>query len=344
MYAVYKEDLDAVLRRAGESGAQMLVHFGDMCNDYAGSPEVINAYLDNIYGLPVYGLYGNHELETPGNTMSYVTPRLTNRPDSAVWGTGDGKMSGGGSPGYYYFDIGGAYRFIMLDTNYSFDPVRGVWEHNRTASWGAPAGNLHENSLGPDQLEWLGSALGSAAGLGLRCVVCSHAAFAGKPESKLSPDWRAVRELFRSANSSGRNNVIAAFNGHYHSDSYYSADGVLYFDTNAARNGFWAICAASYYKNGETFDFTDYDAEGRPAGTVKKELAGLIQGQNTCYFEKPLSAMVTLSEGGIEIRGLSSRWLYGIVPDGYDPAGGRITSLRCEYGGGKCSVTEIHPE
>ena len=76
MYASTPGDLGAILRRAHESGAELILHMGDFSNDYAHSPEVTRLLLDNPYGLPVYGLYGNHEMESKGNTMAVVTPAM----------------------------------------------------------------------------------------------------------------------------------------------------------------------------------------------------------------------------------------------------------------------------
>ena len=107
MYIPSVKDMDNILDRAKADNADLVIHLGDMCNDYIGSKELVNAYLDNKYGFAVYGLYGNHELESENNSMPVVTPMLTNR--EVVWGTADGKI-GDGSIAYYYFDkIGRAH-------------------------------------------------------------------------------------------------------------------------------------------------------------------------------------------------------------------------------------------
>ena len=151
MYIASVSDMQAILDRAAESNVNFVVHAGDMCNDYIKSPELTNAYLNNVYGLPVYGIYGNHELESKENSMQVVTPMLTNR--EVVWGTADGKI-GDGSIGYYYFECNG-FRIVCADTNYSYNPDKNEWEHNATCSYGAPSGNTKAHSLGPVQLAWL---------------------------------------------------------------------------------------------------------------------------------------------------------------------------------------------
>lgn len=146
MYApTVGHDLAPIIERANSSGAELIIHAGDLCNDYLGSPELMDALLRNRYDIPVFGAYGNHELETRGNMMEVVTPKLMNRP--VVFGTPDGEFSA--DVGYYHVDIDG-YRFVFTDTNYSL--LDGEWVHNRPASWGAPSGAAFENSLGPEQL------------------------------------------------------------------------------------------------------------------------------------------------------------------------------------------------
>ena len=113
MYASTVNDLRTVLDRAAAEQVDLVLHAGDFCNDYPGSPEVVDLYWKNPHGLPVYGCYGNHELETAGTSMPFVTPRLTNR--NVVWGTADGSI-GDGSIGHYYFDRNG-FRFVVTDTN-----------------------------------------------------------------------------------------------------------------------------------------------------------------------------------------------------------------------------------
>ena len=82
MYTPQVAHLKQILDRAAENNVDFVLHGGDFCNDYAGSPELIDLYLNNPHNLPVYGVYGNHELETVGNSMENVTPCLCNQPQS----------------------------------------------------------------------------------------------------------------------------------------------------------------------------------------------------------------------------------------------------------------------
>ena len=93
MYAATVADLEAVMQRAVDEQVELVIHCGDFCNDYPHSPEILKPYLESA--LPVYGCYGNHELEAQNNSMAVVTPLLCNA--DVVWGTDDGKIGDGSS-------------------------------------------------------------------------------------------------------------------------------------------------------------------------------------------------------------------------------------------------------
>ncbi len=328
MYASLVEDLKTILDRAASSKATFIIHAGDFCNDYKGSPELINAYLNNIHKMPVYGVYGNHELEASDNSMQIVTPALTNRADDIVWGTPDGKI-GDGSIAHYYFEANG-FRIICLDSNYSWDPAKEAWEHNPTASHCPRKGNTGVNSLGPDQLAWLEKVLMEAAQKAIPCIVFSHAGFAGKWYS--SPDMRKVRDIYAKANALRSGTVLLSVNGHLHTNHAAIIDGILFWDVNTVFNGEWRGGQTEHhYAEGMTYDFTDYDANGTPKGTVKRNLNELTQAKNTWFFTDPLSAIVTIdSIGNIQIDGAETTWRYGVIPErngqgGCEP---RITSKK----------------
>ena len=134
MYTSSLEDLDHILSRANDEHVDFILHAGDFCNDYNGSPELMRAYHQNRYGIPTYGVYGNHELETVGNTMDVVTPKLSNQSVTFA------KDAQGNELGYWYADRK-QFRIIGLDSNYSYNEELQAWEHNHPASYGCPAGN-----------------------------------------------------------------------------------------------------------------------------------------------------------------------------------------------------------
>ncbi|MBQ8340771.1 MAG: metallophosphoesterase [Clostridia bacterium] len=310
MYASTVADLQAILDRAVRENAAFILHAGDFCNDYPASPEVTELLLQNPYGIAVYGCCGNHELETAGTSMSFVSSKLTNR--EVVWGSADGK-SGDGNIGHYYFDHGD-HRIVVTDTNYSLNPA-GFWEHNRTGSYGPPRDNNLGDSLGPDQLGWLECVLTDAAKKQLRCIVLSHASFDNRNDA--SPDASAVRDIFSRANALRVGTVTLAINGHYHTDGCKVEEGVVYFDVNAARNTWWDPTPhGKYGEDTPTFPYTEYDENGTPLGdATARPLLSLSQGKRTLFTEAPLCAMVTVDGGTVTIRGTVSRWVGNLAPD-----------------------------
>ena len=313
MYAASVSDLETIFDRAAKHGAEAVICLGDFCNDFRGSPEIVRAFLSNRYGLPVYNVYGNHELETMGNTMSYVTPLLTNR--EVNWGHGITD----GSVGYYYFDTE-EIRFIALDTNYSYNPEQSFWEHNREGSWGAPGSaglpgnNINGNSLNPRQLEWLRELLLASADEGKQCILLSHATLT-KRFSACTYDVEEIERMIDAANERRAGTVIMCINGHRHTDEMTVRNGVLYFDVNAVRSGAWKEKKDFHYGDGQGFEFVDYDADGNEKSREHMDFNSLSQGKNTWFFDAPLSADVTIENGEITIAGSECGWSFGVVPE-----------------------------
>lgn len=302
MYASTLEGLDHILSRAHDEKVDFIIHAGDFCNDYAGSPELMRAYHQNKYGLRTYGIYGNHELETVGNTMDIVTPRLSNQEVCFATDAQGDKL------GYWYTDIQN-FRLIGLDSNYSFNPTEQKWEHNRPASYGCPAGNIKSDSLGPDQHAWLDALLADAAKQKKKVIVVSHACFSGLWYR--NADAEAVRALFAKYPGT----VLLAINGHEHQDHFAIVDGVAYFDVNTATNGYWVKSDTFHYDDTHTFRFTDYDADGNPTTTEDFPLNDLRQGKNTWFFTTAPSAIVEMDDDGhISIKGERTEWMYGVLP------------------------------
>ena len=326
MYASTIDGMQAIVDRAAQAKAAFMIHGGDFCNDYKGSPELMNAYLKNNRNLPAYGVYGNHELESRGNVMPLVTPLLTNRADSIVWATPDGKI-GDGFTAHYYFESNG-FRIICLDSNYSWNAEKKEWQHNTEASYGPPNGNSSGNSLGPKQLEWLEKVLMDAADKGIPCLVFSHVGYSAEWSS--APDTKKVREIFQKANATRQGTVLMAVNGHLHTNHVKVIDNILFFDVNTVYNGDWqGGQKEQHYADGMTYDFVDYDADGKPTGSRKRNLSELGQAKNTWFFTDPLSAIVTIdSLGHIVIEGSKTTWRYGVIPsnDGHNGCEPFITS------------------
>ena len=300
------DDLRAVMKRAHENGAEFVLNMGDLCNDCLRSPEIYETYLKNPYGLAVYGVCGNHEMQTDqqsvieeNSLMSAVAPRLTNR--SVVWG----------GAGYYYTDLGG-FRLVALDTNYSWNKLSEEWEHNPSGSHYAPEGNEKPDSLGTEQLGWLEAVLEDALLRELNCIVFSHASFSGVWRS--SPDHQAVRALFKRVNGKRQGTVLMALNGHYHSDHQAVVEDVIYFDVNTCRDGLWDPNGEKHYGDLK-YSYTDFDAEGKACAQYLRPIDELWFSKYVWYYSEPLSAIVTLSsDRSATIEGAETTWLGGVDP------------------------------
>lgn len=313
MYLSPVADIDEMLTAANDKNVDIVIHCGDYCNDYIGSPEAVNPLVNNKYGFDVFGVYGNHELESRDNSMEVVTPLITNRKDDVVWGTDDGKI-GDGSIGYYYCDKGN-FRIIGLDTNYSYNEELSAWEHNKTASWGAPQGNIKPNSLGPVQLEWFEKVLMASAKENKKCIIVSHATF-NKEWGDCSPDYELVLDLFKKANEIQKGSVLMAINGHYHTNRIMQKDDILFFDVNTVRNGCWIFNAPKHYDENHTFEYIKYDENGDAVSSEIAPLSECWQSSNTWYFNEPLYAIVTVSENGqVTVEGTKTEWIHGIAPE-----------------------------
>ena len=313
-------DLEAIFDRANETNSSFVLSAGDFCNNFKGSPELINTWLNNEYGLPAYNIYGNHELESH-NAMSYVTTVLTND-QNVVWGTADGKI-GDGSIAYYYAEREG-FRIVNLDTNYYWDPASSSYKHNPTNSYGPPDGISVYNCLGPTQLKWLEEVLTDAARKGIPCIVNSHESLPPNLRSP-SPDSKEVMEIFAKANAIRRGTVLMAINGHHHTNSYVINDGVFYFDVNTVRNCVWLGGQTEHhYTDEHTFKKEIYDSNGNLLRIEDAKLSSLTMGTATWFAADPLSAVVTIDQyGNVKIDGTESDWIYGVVPpstvDGEEP-------------------------
>ena len=309
-------DMRVILKRADETDSDFVLSAGDMCNDFLGSPELIQTLYHHTKEdgtiLPAYNIYGNHELEGAGNSMAVVTPTLTN--DShVVWGTADGKMDT--NIGYYYFEKNG-FRIVALDSQYSYNPTLGEWEHSRTASWGPPSGNSPTNALGPVQLAWLEEVLTDAAKQNMPCIVVAHDGFSGLFANS-SSDAAAVRAIFRKVNNIRVGTVLMCINGHMHTNHQGYNEGVFYLDMNTTRNNWWQATAVDHYTDDMTYPREWYDTEGNLICITEEPISSLGMGRNTWFSADPISTVVTVYEGGvIKLDGTESNWIYGVAPSG----------------------------
>ena len=328
MYPNTIADLNSILKRADDSNSSFIMSAGDFCNDANGSPELFNTYL-NYYTeegdlLLAYNIYGNHELETKGNTMENVTDKLTND-KSVVWGTATGEYD----PyiAYYYFESEG-FRIVCIDTQYSFNPTTQEYEHNYSGSYGAPSTNTLPRSLGPVQLEWLEKVLTEAAEEDIPCIVVGHDRFFDFGLTTTSSDADTVRGIFKKVNDMNPGTVLMCVNGHVHADNQGVSEGVFYFDTNCTRNGVFVKQNQTIYTSEQTFTYEQYDPDGNLESVTQEPPTKFSAGDNTWFYADPLSAVVTINEYGvITVDGTESTWAYGVVPSTASEVTGKVPRI-----------------
>ena len=301
------KDFNIIVNRAKNFGADFIVCAGDFCSDYIRSKELIYA-VKNLK-IPFYNAFGNHEIENQNNTLEFVVNLLTNDENNVVYN---------GQKSYYYFDKNGV-RFVFTDTNFSFNLDGEYWEHNRTASVGAPKDNLYENSLGDKQLNWLKEVLLDGGKKGLKIIVISHASF-NQNWKFHSPSAKAVKEIFNQVNSAYNGTVIMAINGHRHLDRSEVVDNVIYLEINTTLNGFWKVKDSYHYQDNHVFLYENYDENGSLVCTEEKKINSLVEGKNTYFFDTPLSAdIIIYDNGNVSVKGVEGKWLYDISPNSEDP-------------------------
>ncbi len=311
MYCTTVGDMEAIIERAKQNESDFMIHEGDFCNDYKGSPEISNAYLKNTQGINAYGIYGNHELEGENDDMKLVTPMLTND-NNVVWGT-DNSEIGDGFIGYYYFDING-YRNICVDANYSYNPTSEKWEHSIT--YCPPQNNIKTYSLGPVQLEWLERVLVDAAYKGVTCIVHSHPALCSEWKSCVACDSDEVRKIFNRVNSIHPRTVIMQLSGHAHINRMEVIENVFYMSVNTVVNGLWRERRTEHYsENIYPFNFEEYDEAGLLMKVKTINISDLTMSKNTFYFNSPLSADIKIeNDNKIIVKGTETSWRFGIAP------------------------------
>ena len=351
MYTSILSDLKAVVDTAKTlndgQGADFILSLGDMTNDMKGSKEITNYLLDGKYSFrgteiakdhnfTFFNLYGNHELESSGNSMDIVSPTLTNNA-AAHWGDGTvGRAPANNQYGYYYADVNG-FRLIVTDTNYSWNPnhIKGEvvgWEHNLTASYGSPlaahnatrgfdegaaaVANSNTNSLGPVQMEWLEGVLMDAVEKGIPCVVAGHSPFI--TDFGQGADAPEVRALFKKANDIRTGTVLASINGHQHTNRQTVYEDVLYLDINTVRNSEWRGTSEAHYNSGHAFTIDNYDVNGNYVSSSESNLNALGMGKQTWFANDPVHSSIKITQRGyVEMTGCKSKYMYDVIPSGY---------------------------
>lgn len=191
----------------------------------------------------------------------------------------DRYAGGMGMPAPYYSFDHGDYHFVVLDNN----------------NWADKEGNIHPYSHGnyygkstdwmdAGQLEWLRRDLSSTD---KKCILFSHESI----DFRLK-NGEEVRKVLEAENArAGRKKVVMAFSGHDHSNYYREINGIHYGQINSA----------SYVWIGK-----DTRTERRFSKEINDRY-GLMK--NSMMYDRPLWAIVTLSDDGVKIEGVKGEFI-----------------------------------
>lgn len=191
----------------------------------------------------------------------------------------DRYAAGIGMPGRYYSFDRGDYHFIVLDNNNWADENGNIRPYDH--------GNYYGKStdwMDPEQMEWLKRDLASTD---KRCVLFSHQSI----DFRLK-NGEEVRKIFERENErAGFTKVALVFGGHDHSNYHREINGINYVQINSA----------SYVWIGK-----DTQSEKRFSREINSRY-GLMK--YSMMYRDPLWAVVTLTDNGAEIRGVTSEFL-----------------------------------
>lgn len=191
----------------------------------------------------------------------------------------DGYAAGAGMPGRYYsFDKGG-YHFVVLDGN----------------NWADKDGNIHHYDHGNyygksvdwmdrEQLEWLRRDLASTD---KRCILFSHQSI----DFRLKNGEEVRRVLEEENRRAGRKKVVLAFSGHDHSNYNREINGINYSQVNSA----------SYVWIGK-----ETQTERRFPKEINDRYSLM---KYSMMYDRPLWAIVTLTDDGISIEGVKGQFM-----------------------------------
>lgn len=179
---------------------------------------------------------------------------------------------------YYSFHIGG-WHFIVLDGNHYRDDAGQLRDYGYAASYYRDL-----PYLGPQQLQWLERELGTGQE---PTVIFCHQPLCRQARGMRDAD--ALRDIAASARRRGKP-VRLCMNGHLHVDQMRIEDGIVYHALNSI-SAFWA---------GEEYETLRYAPE------IEEAYPSL---RFTFPYEKPVFAIVTLSEEGLDIQGRPGRFV-----------------------------------
>lgn len=187
---------------------------------------------------------------------------------------------GMGMPGRYYSFDKGNFHFIVLDGNNIYDGEK--YYHYSKANYYIDA--KKRAFMDPEQMEWLKKDLEAT---NKKCILFSHQGIDQTMGNK-----EVVQKILEDENKrAGFKKVVLSFSGHNHSNYTDEINGITYMQINSA----------------------SYVWIGKPTITEKRypkeinDKYSLLQYSIT--YDKPLFAIVTLTEKGAEVKGTKANFL-----------------------------------
>lgn len=185
---------------------------------------------------------------------------------------------------YYVFEQQG-FRFIVLDTNHIVEDGKITHYAN---------GNVYTHYDRPGTIEWLSAPQIEWMEQRIMesnhpCVLLSHDSLERKGGIRDSSAAQAVIDRVNRREK----RVFFCINGHWHQDYLRVMNGVCYFSLNSA-----------------TFDWLQGRAHDRYPAHITDEFQNT---KRTLFWEKPVHAIITLSEDGkIEIDGMNGSYFMNV--------------------------------
>lgn len=189
-------------------------------------------------------------------------------------------VEGMNMPGRYYSFDKGDFHFVVLDGNNLYDGK--VYRHYAKANYYVDA--KMRAFVDPEQMEWLKKDLAATK---KRCVIFSHQSI-----DYFMNNGDKVREILEGENQRvGFKKVVLAFSGHNHSNYTKEINGISYMQINSA----------SYVWIGEPTQ-----TEKRFPKEINEKYSLMAYSM---MYDKPLYAIVTLTEDGADVKGVKAQFM-----------------------------------
>jgi hypothetical protein len=256
-----RQRLRAFITEALQREVDFIIQLGDFCHARDQERDFLDIW--NRFTGKRYHVLGNHDMDF---TTKEETMDFWNMPSK-----------------WYSFDIG-PFHFVVLDANYLYR--EGAYIDYERANFYVD--NQFRTFVTPEQITWLKDDLNNT----LKPVILfSH-------QSLINPCWGIknrfeIQDLLEKVNTkSGRQKVVACFNGHDHIDFHRQLNGIHYIEINSA----------AYQWLG-----SEYASRSRYPEEMYTKFKHL---EKVAPYTDSLYAFIHLDPAGkLKIEGIQSAWL-----------------------------------